>query len=1156
MSSHPFRQSSHRLADKQFIHKIKPKVKPNNMLKKMKYSLYQDFFTKNKQLFRIIKVTVLCLFCISGTSLSRVHAQTAPVTITSKHITIGQVFSEIEKQTNYLFVFNVKDIDTKRKVELNVRNRAVSEVLNQILEGTGISYVMEGKNIMLINAPQENAGMRQNTPVTGVVKDEAGEVIIGANIKVMGQTIGTITDINGQFSIDAPANSTLQITYVGYQTQNIKIAGQKTLDIVLQEDNEMLNEVVVVGYGTMKKKDLTGSITAVNGDELASRRTTQLSTALQGALSGVMIDREGGAPGSKASIKVRGITTISDSNPLVIIDGIPGDINQVNPDDVESMSVLKDAASASIYGSRAAAGVIVITTKRAKSGEVAFSYNAEYGWEMPTKLPTYVGAQRYMEMVNETRYNDNLDGGWFQTYTENEIAGWVKNNATDPDKYAMTDWSDVLLKRSAPRQTHTINMTGGGNIIRTKASFRYDETDGFYINKEYNRFMIRVNNDFKINNYISANLDLNFSRSKALSPNSNPMGSAERKTPPIYAAIWSNGKWGDVKDGENMLAKITDGGTITNRETNIGGKAGLDITPVEGLKISAVIAPNFNYVKKKTFVKQIPFTRADDPNTIAGYMGGYKTTKLTEDRNDNHDITTQFFANYAKTLNLHDFSVMIGYEDFYAFWEKLDASRDQYKLNNYPYLDLGSEDYRDNGGSAEEYAYRSFFGRVTYSYANRYLVQANFRRDGSSRFAPNSRWANFPSVSLGWVLSEEKFIKNSHTDWLSYLKLRGSWGTLGNERIGSYYPYQASIDYNNALFGNNKGIVSSSTTAAQQKYAVQNISWETTESWDIGFDANFLDNRLRFSADYYKKKTKDMLLVLEIPHFIGYSNPEVNAGNMHTTGYDIELGWRDVIGDFSYSIAANLSDFTSKMGNLNGTEFLGNQVKMEGSEFNEWYGYLSDGLFLTQEDVKKSPKLNNNVKVGDIKYKDISGPDGVPDGVISPEYDRVLLGGSLPHYLFGLSFNAAYKGWDFGLTLQGVGSQNARITPAMIEGLQDNWSNFPDLLDGNYWSAKNTNEQNAAVKYPRLTRIGRDANLGMSDYWLYNNRYIRLKNLSVGYTLPKAWSTKAYMDAVRFYISGSDLFTISGAPKGWDPEAGAEGYPITSSLIMGVSINF
>lgn len=1134
----------------------------------MKYSLYQKTFIESKQLFRMMKIMALCLFLFAGNMLAaKAYAQAGKVTIWADHITMGQVISEIEKQTDYLFVFDVGDIDMKRDVSVHAKEMAVGQVLDGVLQGTGIRYAVEGKNILLMDAAKAHDGKQQReTPVTGVVKDENGEPVIGANVMVVGRSIGTITDVNGNFSIDAPVGASLQITYIGYRTQVVAIGNRRNLDILLQEDSEVLNEVVVVGYGTMKKKDLTGSVASVRGDELASRRTTQLSTALQGAVSGVMVSRSDGAPGSTASIQIRGVTTIGDSSPLVIIDGVPGDINQVNPEDVESMSVLKDAASASIYGSRAAAGVIVITTKRAQSGDVALSYNFEYGWEMPTKKPGYVGARRYMEMVNETRYNDNPDGGWYQTYTEDEINNWVKNNTTDPDNYPITDWNDILLKSSAPRQTHTLNIAGGGNVIRTKASFRYDETDGLYINKEYNRFMVRVNNDFKINKYIAANLDVNFSRSKALSPNSNPLGAGGRKIPPIYAARWTNGMWGDVKDGENMLAKITDGGTMTTYDTKVGGKLGIDITPLDGLKISAAVAPNFYNYKVKTFNKQIPYTRADDPTTIAGYMGGYRTTSLEEQRNDNHDVTTQFFANYMKTLGKHDFSVMVGYEDYYAFWENLGASRDQYLLTDYPYLDLGSEDYRDNSGNAEEYAYRSWFGRLVYSYADRYLAQVNLRRDGSSRFASGCRWANFPSVSLGWVVSEEKFFKKARMDWFSYLKLRASWGRLGNERIGAYddsnkfvynyYPYQAAIDYATALFQNSQGIVSSVITAAQQKYAVQNISWETTESWDIGLNANFLDNRLFLSADYYRKNTKDMLLALEIPHFIGYDNPEVNAGSMHTTGYDIELGWRDTKGDFTYSITANFSDFTSKMGNLNGTQFLGNQVKMEGSEFNEWYGYVSDGLFLTQEDVDNSPKLNNSVKVGDVKYKDISGPDGVPDGIISPEYDRVLLGGSLPHYMFGLTLNAAYKGFDLGVTFQGVGSQLSQIDAAMIEGLQDNWLNFPTLLDGNYWSANNTDAQNAVAKYPRLTRTSRDANLCMSDYWLYNSRYIRLKNLSIGYTLPKAWTTKACMNAVRVYVSGSDLFTISGAPKGWDPEVNSEGYPITTSLVFGVSINF
>lgn len=544
-------------------------------------------------------------------------------------------------------------------------------------------------------------------------------------------------------------------------------------------------------------------------------------------------------------------------------------------------------------------------------------------------------------------------------------------------------------------------------------------------------------------------------------------------------------------------------------------------------------------------------------------MAAFSTTKLTEYRNDYYDVTTQFFANYNKTFGKHDLSVMVGYEDYYAFWENLNASRDQYELTGYPYLDIGPETYRDNSGNAEEYAYRSLFGRVTYNYDNRYLLQANFRRDGSSRFAPESRWANFPSFSAGWILSEEQFMKNLNRDWLSYLKLRGSWGTLGNERITdinnndkqNYYPYQSALNFNSALLYKG-GVVTSVSTAAQQYYAVRNISWETTETWDIGLDANFLNSRLYFAFDYYKKNTRDMLIALEIPKFIGYDNPFVNTGKMQTKGYDLEIGWRDHIGDFSYSVSANLSDFVSKMGDLGGTEFLGDQVKMEGSEFNEWYGYVSDGLFQTQEEVDNSPKLNNNVTVGDIKYVDISGPDGVPDGKISSEYDRVLLGGSLPRYMYGMNLSASYKGFDISMMLQGVGKQNARINREMVEGLKDNWTGFPAILEGNYWSVNNTEEENLNAKYPRLTRTNVEAYMAMSDFWLFNGRYLRMKSLTVGYTLPSALTKKISMETVRFYVSGNDLFCISNYPYGWDPEVSVTGYPITMSVLLGVSVNF
>ena len=1114
---------------------------------------------------RVMRIGLFLLFVMMAQlHAENLYSQNTVINLKLENATVEQVLDKIEKETDFSFLFTDKSVDIDWKVNVDVHDKNINELLDILFGGTNVQYRIVDKQIVLSNRPLLAENVNQQKKISGKVIDANGDPVIGANVVEKETTNGTITDMSGNFVLSVNPNAVLSVSYIGYVSKDIQVKDRSSFTISLEEDSELLDEVVVVGYGTMKKKDLTGAVGTLKGESLSARKTTQLSTALQGATSGVLVTRDNSAPGATASIKIRGVTTIGESSPLVIVDGVPGDINQVNPDDVESMSVLKDAASASIYGSRAAAGVIVITTKRAKENDLSLNYNFEYGWEMPTRLPEYVGAQRFMEMVNELRYNDNNAGGWYQTYSEDQVNNWIKNNATDPDAYPITDWQDEILKNSAPRQTHSINIAGGSKVVQTKASFRYDKTDGIYVNRNYERYMIRVNNDFKINKYIEAHLDVNFKRSKSEEPHRNPMDLQYRATPPIYAARWSNGMWGDVKDGENTLAMITDGGLKTSWYNRLGGKAAIDISPIEGLKISGVIAPTYNFDKVKSFRKQVPFTYANDPNTVKGYMNGFTTTKLTENRNDSYDVTTQFFANYNKSFGQHDLSAMIGYEDYYAFWENLSASRDQYELMNFPYLDIGPENLRDNGGNAEEYAYRSFFGRIAYSYASRYLLQVNFRRDGSSRFAPDSRWANFPSLSAGWVVSEEQFMKNLNWNWLSFLKLRGSCGTLGNERITmtknsstvqNYYPYQSALNFGSALFYSGNSL-NSMLSAAQQYYAVRNISWETTETWDIGLDANFLDGRLHFSGDFYKKKTKDMLLALEIPKFIGYDNPSVNTGNMHTTGYDLEIGWRDQVGDFRYSVSANLSDFISKMGNLGGTEFLGEKVKMEGSQFDEWYGYISDGLFQTQEEVDNSPKLNNNVTVGDIKYKDISGPDGVPDGKISSEYDRVLLGGSLPRYMFGVNFSASYKGFDFSMMFQGVGSQNSRISRNMIEGLNTNWGGFPSILEGDYWSTNNTAAENAGVKYPRLTRNSVDANMSMSDYWMFNGRYLRMKNLTVGYTLPGVWTKKISMESVRFYLSGNDLFCLSKYPHGWDPEVSTTGYPITMSVLLGVSVNF
>ena len=1092
--------------------------------------------------------------------------------LNAEKTTIKQVFQYVEKQLGYVFVYDqaVKN-RLNESVTVSLTGSDLQSILSELCRATGMSYSLNGKQVVITNGDKKKAPAapmdsgRPTRKVKGTVSDSNGEPLIGATVKVKGMTIGVVTDLDGNYTIDCPEGGTLEVSYIGFGTKEVKVRqGVVTYDIAMAEDNNNLNEVVVIGYGTVKKKDLTGAVSAVKGEDLVAKHSTQLSNALQGSLSGVMVRRNNGAPGSGASsIHVRGVTTMGDSSPLVIVDGVEGSLDYVNSNDVESITVLKDAAAASIYGSKAAAGVILITTKRASdTDKISLKYSGEFGLEIPTTQPSMVGVTRYLEMNNELQYNDNPSGGFFQVYTADQTKNWMRYNQTDPNNYPVTDWKDLILKSSAPRTTHNVTITGGNKAVRSVVTLSYDDVKGLYDGRSFKRYMLRSNNDFTFNKWLSASVD--FSLRHALSENTvyDPFNDM-RKMPAIYPAMWDDGRMASGKSGANPYGLLKEGGTTKNSSTQISGKGSITIKPTEGLSIQAVVSPFLNYSKGKSFKYACGYTLADDPNTFGGYFDAgslYATNKLTETRNDSWHVTTQVIANYMREFGQHSMTLMAGYENYISGSENLSAARDQYELTGYPYLNIGPEDYKDNSGTGSEYVSNSVFGRLIYSYANRYLFQANIRHDGSSRFAKKYRWATFPSFSAGWVASEEKFLKPvfSEKSPLSYLKLRASWGKLGNERIGSnYFPYLALINFGNSYFYTADGSVQSAKTARPAVLPVEDITWETTTSTDLGLDAHFFDGRLRLTFDYYWKKTTDMLLAIQIPYSMGYNDPNTNAGKMSTKGWDIDLTWQDRIKDFRYSITVNLSDFKSKIDYLNNSDIIsGGKVKREGVLFNEWYGYICDGIYQTQDEVNNSARTSTTVTVGDLKYRDISGPDGVPDGKISPEYDRVPLGNSLPRYQYGAQINAGWRGIDFSMAIQGVGKQNSYIEVAMVQPLRDNYGNTPAIIEGDYWSPFNTAEANASVFYPRLSSVSKSNNYATSDHWLFNGYYFRLKNLSIGYTLPQTWLRSLSVEKLRLYASASDLFCISNFPKGWDPEMGVSSYPITTSLVFGLQINF
>ncbi|GAA4807112.1 TonB-dependent receptor [Olivibacter ginsenosidimutans] len=1108
----------------------------------------------------VMKYTVFLTMIFYFQVEAAVRAQNASLSV--ENLSLKSVFRILKKQTGYDFLYATDDLNSATPVTIHIHNRPLREILDQCLATQPLTYTMD-KATVLIERKKElpKSNLQQEINLSGKVTDQQGNPIPNASIYVREHPAnGVKTNANGTFSLRVLKNEILVVSSVGFIKKEIVLETlnlQQPISVVLESQEAVLDEVVVVGYGTVAKKDLTGAIASVSGDLVSARKTTQVSQALQGAVPGVMVTRSGNAPGSSATIRVRGITTITDGglNPLYILDGVPiDDINTVNPNDIENISVLKDAASASIYGSRAASGVVLITTKRAKDGQVGLDYSVEYGWEKATQYPEYVDAIRYMQLSNELRWNDNGNNDQeYPIYTKDVVDNYWQLNREDPDTYPATDWRDLILNDYAPRQSHVLGIYGANKFVKTRASIVYDKNDAFYDERSYDRITSRINNDFTISKYLKASVDLNYRRTIIKQTLDEPFYRVGI-TPPIYAAMWSDGRLGAGKDGDNIYAIMHDGGFNHTWYNQVGGKINVDFTPISGLTLSGVFSPFLNFDKRKSFRKKIPYTRFNEPDRIAGYINGYNETKLSESRNDSHRYTVQFLANYTRQFGDHNINALAGYEYFYAFNENLGASRGQYLLSNYPYLDIGPLDLRDNSGDAYENAYRSWFGRVMYNYQDKYLLQANIRYDGSSRFAPGYRWGSFPSVSAGWVLSNENFLKDKWKP-LSFLKVRASYGTLGNERIGNY-PYQALLNFENASLFYQGNQVVSAQSAAQWQYVIRDISWETTSSFDIGLDVNFFDNRLTFVGDYYKKTTKDMLLKLEIPDYVGFDNPDQNTGKMFTKGWEAQIGWNDRLGDFRYSASFNISDFISRMGDLGGTEFLGNQIKIQGSEYNEWYGYLSDGLYQTQAEVDNSATLNANVRPGDIRYKDVSGPDGVPDGKISPEYDRVLLGGSLPRYMFGGNFNLGYKSWDLSFVIQGVAKQNSRLHPDIVQPLRENWGNFPAILDGNSWSKYQSDEQNLQAKYPRYSNTSAGNNYAVSDYWLINGGYFRLKNITVGYSFPQQWMEKVHLKGLRLYGTVNDVFAFHHFPKGWDPEMNTFGYPITRTFLIGASLNF
>ncbi len=648
-----------------------------------------------KKFFWVLSVVIL--LPLLSINLS---AQDVGVTLRMENTPLVKVIDRVEQLSGYSFIYTKQVVDDLRVVNINVKNASIRTVLDELFSGSDVRYRIEKKQIVLSRAKDGGRGVRT---LAGTVVDAATSLpLVGVTVYIKGTSTGTVTDDGGHYSLAVSNGDEIEYDCLGYVVESRRVAaGVNKIDVSLAEDRQALDEVVVVGYGSMRKNDLTGPISSIKGDALTERSTQMLSTAMQGQVSGVEVTRSSGGPGSSATIRVRGVTTLSNNDPLVIIDGVPGSLNDVVASDVETLSVLKDAASASIYGSRAAAGVILITTKRAKENKFNLDYNYEYSIDKPTARPTNGDVIDWMNIQNEVKWNDGASDPYSQ-YSQETINSWMANNAADPYHYPNTNWSDLLLKKTTSHQQHSFNVSGGTDKLQSKFSFNYQTADGYYSNKSYERYAGRVNNDYKINSWIRANIDVDFSTSESLSPATiNPVYWAYL-TSPYYNPYWEDGRYADVKAGANPLAMLNEGGTDKSNYYKFGGKAQLELTPVKGLTLTAVFAPKYSFVQGKKFVKAVN-VYYEDGRAISTQNN--KTTSLNETRNITQSRTYQFYANYQNRWNDHSFNAMVGYEGYTYKWENLGASRNNYELDTYPYLNFGPEDYQYNSGNAGHNAY-------------------------------------------------------------------------------------------------------------------------------------------------------------------------------------------------------------------------------------------------------------------------------------------------------------------------------------------------------------------------------------------------------------------------------------------------------------------
>jgi TonB-linked SusC/RagA family outer membrane protein len=982
----------------------------------------------------------------------------------------------------------------------------------------------------------------QSVTVSGVVTDGKGQPLPGVSVTLKGTSSVVATKEGGKYTITVSgANGTLVFTSVGYVMQEVAIDGRSVVNVTMQNDGKSLNDVVVVGYATQKKVSLTSAVSVIKADDISRRPVTNSVQALQGLSPGFTILDQGGAPGrANVTARIRGITTLSGNNPLILVDGIEQSINNINPDDIESVSVLKDAAATSIYGSRAATGVLLITTKRAKAGPVAVAYNGYVGMQKLGDHPKSISTVEYLKQQNVAYAN----AGLAQQYSDALIAAYSSPAASDRLKYPLAnDWYNQLY-HAGMITNHNVSISGGTDKFKAMVNVRDFQQDGIIDNFSNNSKEIRLNTDFTASDRFRFNLDANYRRLYSTQPQDaynvyyNTLHGAQLVVP-----RYPDGGYGLSVQGNNPLVNRDLSGYDNDYFDNLSANLRFEWKILKGLKFNTQYGITSTFDREKIFAAS--YSVVDD--SLPSRTKTRTTNNLTENRNNTYIETINSTLTYNVAVGKHTFNILGGYSQIYNSASNLSAFRNTFYNNNIQAISAGASSSKDNSGSDVSSGLRSYFGRLNYEFAGKYLLEANGRYDGSSNFTGDNLYSFFPSFSAGWRISQEGFWQSLLGAVIPEFKLRGSWGKTGNQTVAPYSFYEA-LNTQNYTFGGN-----AATGYALLNYANRDIKWETTRQTDIGFDAGVLNRKMDITFDYYDKQTSGILLGLPIPGAVGLNAPVQNAGVVSNKGWEVGISYRDMDHPLKYALNFNISNNINKVVDLKGTgPYItgsandGLYATTVGLPIGVLWGFKTAGFYKDADDVAKSAKYDNNTFPGDIKYV-----DRVQDGKITAD-DRTNIGDPFPHYTFGLTSNLQYKNFDIYIFFQGALKQDARVSGAFADA--GNNQGFLIDIEKDYWTPTHTN-----ARFARPQKFT-DKNAQISDFWVVHMGYVRVKNIQVGYTLPAKLTTLLGIKQARLYVSGTNLLTVSNANEwGIDPEfptGRADYYPQTRVFTLGANVNF